>query len=389
MGGSVDPGPAVSIMDTIPWQAAWGQGLGALAAIAAACPVSAAGSQAVLALERVVLAPGLFPVTPSPARVSGYAAHPSAASPLTPKPLLTPEEAAQVFSRVLLPLVETLCHTPGAAPGPTQALSGGPHFPGVAGSRGPQGQAPAPTTASSSGSPGGGQRGSGGFGTYLLPSVLLSAVFGPMAGAATTTPTMTTMATPTTKQSGGLPGGEGASTTTAVDREDSLQCRGIALLGKAFLHLCPALLAHGPGTGGAANRPPGMALGASSSIGGGAPPVTAAWKAIVGTLYALYSSSSSSAPAGPMGNNAANHCDGGDDDLLQEAIEAALQNTIAVLLGAGAGGGGGATLLVAADPLFWPVTVALVAPFRFPAAHYLGPETLEATLKAQGLLGPM
>lgn len=240
---------------------------------------------------------------------------------LDPELLALPVQSVfELFRTVVFPLTEAVCLPDGSK------------------ERSDTNASPARSTGGSS---------SGGL-SLLSPSVLLTNVFGPMAGpsatSSTTTTTTTTAANTTAVPVNPTPPPTAPAlhaTTIILHASEEMRCRAVSLLPKAFLHFLYIL-----------------ALTSDT--------LESTWKRLLGTLYAFYSSNPSSSSAltaaaasGGGGSGSSN----GDAGMLRDAIQENVKNVIFVLT---------ATVsvqdhrkLLAACPTFWKTTRDLLKPFDF------------------------
>ena len=289
------------------WTSAWLTCIGALATLAASVPNDKIASDALLATQRCILDDRLL--------------------------LLDAQQVMRLFHSVLLPLMETVCNTSIAAERGHAAVI-------------VQNAAGAPADASAA------QGADGGFRSFFLPSVLISAVFGPMAGpdkkkAASQPSASIGSSSPTPSVSAEMALLGAASPTTvaiqsfrppqklAIARNDEVQCRCIGLVPKALLHFTDKLV----------TSPASMV----SADGAAQPLMTALWREVIGTLYALYSG-------------------GTADSVLLDAITENIRNVVHVLVALCSKGSDKSLALARTNPQFWHITKSLLGPFPFSAA---------------------
>lgn len=223
-----------------------------------------------------------------------------------------------LFYQLLFPLTEQLCVLP------TSGLSSGSDAGSVT---------PARSTASAMASSAL---------SLLSPSVLMSTMFGPLAGPGSRPAGSDLTAAEANTSSSGVPG---ASLPAVQRTSEEVQCRAISLLHKVFLHYLYILVQAEPA--------------AAAAAGGGAAPsggdLELLWKKLLGTLYAMYTATVLLAKK--------QHHHGDDSGMLREAIQESVKNLTYVLT---------ATVqvpehrgLLSKHPQFWATTVELLRPFDF------------------------
>jgi hypothetical protein len=272
--------PAADTAATAAWIAAWRRLLHCVAAVCFGTTASAPKvcSDSLLLLQRCILDPRLSSA-------------------------LSPQAAHDLFHTVVLPLVEKVCLPSGSA-----AAAGGAK--GTHAAAGHHAQVHHSLLAA-----------------VLSPSMLIQAVFGPLAGPAASPPLRGQQAA----------AAAAAASSGTVHFPDDMQSRTASMLPKAVLHLLPQL---------AADHRLFMPL----------------WQRVLALLYALHT---------------APH-DAKDHGLLREAVQESARNLVLVL----------ATmaqqpeheLLFAPFPAFWPTTRQLIKSFDFAAP-------LVEQLDALGLTG--
>jgi hypothetical protein len=201
---------------------------------------------------------------------------------------------------------------------------------------------PSPVSASQLGTTGSASSPSVSALSFLSPTVLISSVFGPLAGPERSNASLSTAGSPSEGVvNGGAPAlacsppapliAVDASLGSAHHGSEEMQCRAVSILPKAFMQFSPKL--------------------ATSPVG-----LQELWKRMLGTLYALYTHSSHSSLA--RGLSSAH-----DAGMLREAIQENVKNLVFVLT---------ATIATPEQrhmlkhyPQFWQLTSELLQPFDF------------------------
>ena len=269
------------------WTNAWLSTLGGLWAFVSSSRLQRVSSDSLLCLQRCIL----------DQRLTG----------------LPTNSIYELFGSIIFPLVEKVC---------TSALQ--------VGGQGAQ----APNAQAATGSSSGLSLPSATTLSFLSPSVLISSVFGPLAGPERDGVPTSDAASKSSSMQQQQPTSPIAVDTTcnsyAHHNSEEMQCRAVSILPKAFLQYSPKL----------ATSPTGL---------------QELWQRMIGTLYALYTHSTHGSHRGSVLHH--------DAGMLREAIQENVKNLIYVL-----------TATVAAPehknmlthyPQFWQLTRDLVQPFDF------------------------
>ncbi|CUE86685.1 Sec7 guanine-nucleotide exchange factor, putative [Bodo saltans] len=169
--------------------------------------------------------------------------------------------------------------------------------------------------------------------SLLSPSVLMSTMFGPLAGPGASRHHSHNPETSTIVASG----------TNSLRTSEEVQCRAISLLPKVFLHYLYILV---------------QAVPQQSPSGAPVSDLELLWKKLLGTLYAMFTATTIN-----LQHHASKKQQHDDAGMLREAIQENVKNLIYVLT---------ATVqvsehsgLLAKHPYFWATTIELLKPFDF------------------------
>jgi hypothetical protein len=277
------PKPTAGLPVALPagWTNAWLTTLGGLWALVAASRLQRVSSDSLLCLQRCILDHHLAE--------------------------LPTAEIYELFSTIVFPLVEKLCMAGGAQTSSAALMNP------LAAAAATAASLPAVTLS------------------FLSPSVLISTVFGPLAGPDRIDTTQdNNKGSPSSPAHPLTPIAIDASLNSAHHNSEEMQCRAVSILPKAFLQYSPKL----------ATAPNGL---------------SELWKKLIGTLYALYTHSTHSHHRSLSVSHEAG--------MLREAIQENVKNLVFVL-----------TATIASPehrqmlkhyPQFWQLTSELLQPFDF------------------------